>query len=341
MSPAPDARRFTLARACTPFAWLGVALLVASVLGLALPLLLPGFASQPAALEGLNPLHSVVELELPRADDAELEVFALEVAEAYPDLLVERGTAERATWLAVVGRFDTSILARELQALARERGHEPGSFSMGTNLARVMGTRLLSDPAAAVEALAALLPLALFCSAGVLLLFGALLRRRLPPATAAAAAGQNPLSAPRKAALGAGLGLLLALVIQGLGLLAAQLGAPITEQPWLLEAFAAGGSRWWPVLAVVVFLAPLGEEVFFRGYLLPALAEPWGRSGAVLLSSAAFAAIHGHAAALPAYFVYGVGLALAARRTGSLMVPIVAHSVVNSLAVAGLVWGAS
>ena len=88
------------------------------------------------------------------------------------------------------------------------------------------------------------------------------------------------------------------------------------------------------MLVAVVVLAPLGEEVFFRGYLFPALQRGWGLTAAALLSSAAFAAVHGHLPAMPAYFVYGLGLAAIAHRTRTLLIPIVAHETVNALAVA-------
>ena len=59
---------------------------------------------------------------------------------------------------------------------------------------------------------------------------------------------------------------------------------------------------------------------------------------AIVIPSAAFAAVHGHGPALPVYFLYGVGLAFFARRSGTLLVPITAHITVNALGIAMLCW---
>jgi membrane protease YdiL (CAAX protease family) len=42
-----------------------------------------------------------------------------------------------------------------------------------------------------------------------------------------------------------------------------------------------------------VTVAPLMEELFFRGFLYPVLARRWGMSASIVLTSAAFGILHG------------------------------------------------
>ena len=85
-------------------------------------------------------------------------------------------------------------------------------------------------------------------------------------------------------------------------------------------------------------LAPaLCEELVFRGMLLPALAA-WGSGPALLVSAALFGGMHvdltGQGAVLyrvPFAFAIGLGLGYLRLRSGSLLAPMVAHGVLNTL----------
>ncbi len=85
------------------------------------------------------------------------------------------------------------------------------------------------------------------------------------------------------------------------------------------------------MLAVVI--APVVEEVLFRGILLPALAKAWHPAGAVAVVSALFALIHGHIPSFLPLFILSCALCLAAIRFRSLTIPIVMHSLFNALTV--------
>jgi membrane protease YdiL (CAAX protease family) len=79
-------------------------------------------------------------------------------------------------------------------------------------------------------------------------------------------------------------------------------------------------------------VAPLVEELYFRGRLLGALDARMGAPWAGVTVSVAFALIHGIPAFIPAYLVFA-GILLALRRhTGGLVAPIVAHVVNNGFA---------
>lgn len=84
-----------------------------------------------------------------------------------------------------------------------------------------------------------------------------------------------------------------------------------------------------PVVAVVV--APVSEEVFFRGYLYGVLRgrytdDPWY---AAYWSSAVFALVHFYVIHFIPVFLIGMVLAYLYRRRGSLVAPIVAHATAN------------
>ncbi len=96
---------------------------------------------------------------------------------------------------------------------------------------------------------------------------------------------------------------------------------------------AAGAARWYLFFLSLV-LAPVAEEIVFRGIALPAMTPRFGPGGAVLLTATLFAAVHGHAAAAAPIFVLGLGLAMAYLYSGSLAVPIVMHATFNGVSVA-------
>jgi hypothetical protein len=93
--------------------------------------------------------------------------------------------------------------------------------------------------------------------------------------------------------------------------------------PWMRGYFV--------LLAVVV--APVFEEMLFRGIVLPALVQRFGLGLSVAAVSALFALIHGHVPSMVPLFVLSVALCLAYTWTGSLAVPMVMHAAFNSVTV--------
>ncbi|HSI98923.1 MAG TPA: type II CAAX endopeptidase family protein [Patescibacteria group bacterium] len=90
---------------------------------------------------------------------------------------------------------------------------------------------------------------------------------------------------------------------------------------------------WVAVLAIVI-LAPIAEELFFRGVVFNALLRERGPRLAYIGSAALFAVIHLSIVALLPIFLLGLALAWVYDRTGSLLAPIVMHAVVNGISVA-------
>jgi len=81
------------------------------------------------------------------------------------------------------------------------------------------------------------------------------------------------------------------------------------------------------VAAVIV--APLCEEIVFRGYLYPAAKRFTGPATAMFCSALLFSLAHGSLAMLLPLFLLGFAFAWIYERTGSLWAPIFAHFCVN------------
>ena len=86
------------------------------------------------------------------------------------------------------------------------------------------------------------------------------------------------------------------------------------------------------MLAAVALSAPLGEEIFFRGFALPAAARSMRPLFAALLTAALFSLMH--ADAIGALGLFEIGLWLAALRwgSGSLVPAMLGHALNNGLA---------
>nr|MBA3534562.1 CPBP family intramembrane metalloprotease [Ardenticatenales bacterium] len=85
----------------------------------------------------------------------------------------------------------------------------------------------------------------------------------------------------------------------------------------IVPLFGEGAQGLIIALVVVGVLAPLVEEILFRGFLFGGLTRFTGPIQAALISGTLFAAIHLQPLAFPALFVLGVVLALLYHRTGS------------------------
>ena len=84
-----------------------------------------------------------------------------------------------------------------------------------------------------------------------------------------------------------------------------------------------------PMLLQSALLAPICEELFFRGYLMGAFARA-GRGKAIAAAALLFAAAHGVDAAFLPRFLFGCLLGLMARRTGSILAPMLMHGCYNA-----------
>ena len=88
-----------------------------------------------------------------------------------------------------------------------------------------------------------------------------------------------------------------------------------------------------------LIVAPVAEEVIFRGYIYGTARKYAGRWWALALSAVIFAVIHAHLPSLGGLLVLAVALTLVYEFTASLWAPILMHALFNSLTiVATLLW---
>jgi len=90
------------------------------------------------------------------------------------------------------------------------------------------------------------------------------------------------------------------------------------------------------LLITTVFLAPVFEELVFRGILLPVLVSKVGKISGVLLSALIFALAHLSVGELPPLFVLGIGLGLMRLSSGRLFPCALMHSLWNGVTFASL-----
>lgn len=120
------------------------------------------------------------------------------------------------------------------------------------------------------------------------------------------------------------LGALAATLLQAVGL---------TEEAGPVDSFIKRGD---PTVILIAFLlvAPVAEEIFFRGVVYNAWERERGPWVAVIGSAALFAAIHTSLFALVPIFALGVALALLYRSTRSLAATMALHAGFNTISVA-------
>lgn len=87
------------------------------------------------------------------------------------------------------------------------------------------------------------------------------------------------------------------------------------------------------LIFTAVIVAPLSEELIFRGYFYGVIRRYGGRWVAIILSSALFAAIHAHVPSFAALMVLAFALTFVYEQTGSLWAPMLMHTCFNSLTV--------
>ncbi len=92
------------------------------------------------------------------------------------------------------------------------------------------------------------------------------------------------------------------------------------------------------VMIMAVVVAPVAEEIIFRGFLYPVAKKYLGVVAAVAGTSLLFAVLHGHLPSVPALCTLAVCLALCYERSGTLLVPMIMHAVFNAVSVAAIIY---
>jgi len=111
-------------------------------------------------------------------------------------------------------------------------------------------------------------------------------------------------------------------------------GEPPPTQQVLREMPAMGAGPRLTMAAIAVLVAPLAEEMLFRGVLFAAMRARFGFWAAALASSLVFGVVHLAPAQLLPLAALGMVLAWMYERTGSLWPSVVAHTVQNAYVMA-------
>lgn len=117
-------------------------------------------------------------------------------------------------------------------------------------------------------------------------------------------------------------------------------GYPVTHQT--LVDFFMGIESWWAravFFAFAVVIAPITEEIIFRGIIYRGLTKVVPRGWAVLLSALLFGAAHGDFSTLLPLVALGALFALAYDATGCIAVTIIAHALFNLNTLVALMLG--
>ncbi|MCK5849584.1 MAG: CPBP family intramembrane metalloprotease [Kiritimatiellae bacterium] len=117
------------------------------------------------------------------------------------------------------------------------------------------------------------------------------------------------------------------------------LGYPTKESQEIIKtildpSLSLGGQIYLVIVAVA--LAPLVEEMVFRGVLIPALLKKVRLSLAISVVSLLFAAIHFHVPSLVPLFLIATAFSLGYLYSGSIIVPIVMHATFNLINLAAI-----
>jgi len=129
-------------------------------------------------------------------------------------------------------------------------------------------------------------------------------------------------------------GLAMVALVTTLVMMVSRLITGPPDQPQdLLTAVQDGGGFSVTLIAVIgaALIAPIGEEILFRGFLFRNLRDTLGPWPAIVLSGFIFAAVHMIPQLLIPLAAMGMVLALLYQWSGSLLVPIAAHALWNLL----------
>lgn len=155
-----------------------------------------------------------------------------------------------------------------------------------------------------------------------------------------------PVSIPKALLIGAGVfGISIAILTPVSALwnwLLSRLGVAAGEQD-LVQMFRGetDPARIAMLALIAVVIAPIFEEIIFRGALFGYLRTRIPRALAIALPSLLFAAVHFNLRASLPLFVLAVVFSIAYERTGRIAVPIVAHALFNFSTIAAILLGLS
>jgi membrane protease YdiL (CAAX protease family) len=92
------------------------------------------------------------------------------------------------------------------------------------------------------------------------------------------------------------------------------------------------------LVLLIAGMAPVCEELFFRGVIFGSARAAGLNNVGVALSAVLFASVHVSLLLAPFYLIFAVVMCWLYARTGTLAAPIAAHATLNSVACAALIF---
>ncbi|WP_406676704.1 CPBP family intramembrane glutamic endopeptidase [Moorella sp. ACPs] len=146
------------------------------------------------------------------------------------------------------------------------------------------------------------------------------------------AVGLKAAVLPRAIAVGLGGGLALFLLLVIVGSLLQLFLPDQAPQPFTELIINARQPRDLVIpLFLGAFVAPVSEELYFRGFLFPALKNRYGFAWGLVGSALIFAFLHLDLVRFLPLALGGIGLAYLYERTGNILTAIVAHATWNTI----------
>lgn len=116
------------------------------------------------------------------------------------------------------------------------------------------------------------------------------------------------------------------------GILLESLGFEVSPQEVVNVLMTTLSTRLFALhLILAILVAPVAEEILFRGMALPLVAKKWGMGPAVAAVSVLFAAVHLHLPSFLPLLVLGIALSVAYVFTGNIAAPMVMHMMFNGV----------
>ncbi len=108
------------------------------------------------------------------------------------------------------------------------------------------------------------------------------------------------------------------------------------SNPQVKDLTGGGGFSWTSLILALItasIVAPIIEELLFRGMLYGWLRTRWSAVGGIILSAAIFSSAHAIPLILASIFVVGLTLAIVYEKTKSTLATMILHSLFNTIGV--------
>lgn len=141
--------------------------------------------------------------------------------------------------------------------------------------------------------------------------------------------------------LGLGQGVLLFFIVTIVGIIMSSI-YPYEVKPQAFASVINSVSNWREALLLIVIgsvIAPISEEIYFRGFLYTALKGKTGKTAAIIISASFFGLLHFDLLRFIPITLGGIWLTYIYEKTGSLLTSMLAHSVWNSIMTALILVG--